>query len=116
MAQDYLNNGEQNRRIRGTIGKQSRFDINMDELRSYNPRLSAFVMKHPIEAIKMFEDQLNQTVKGMQEDGGKAGSEKTANAADLYFPKKSLIYHVNFEGNFGKNHVTPRGLKADLVN
>jgi DNA replication licensing factor MCM3 len=23
---------------------------------------------------------------------------------------------VNFEGNFGKNYVTPRGLKATLVN
>jgi len=23
---------------------------------------------------------------------------------------------VNFEGNFGKNYVTPRGLKANLVN
>jgi len=23
---------------------------------------------------------------------------------------------VSFEGNFGTNHVTPRGLKANLVN
>jgi DNA replication licensing factor MCM3 len=23
---------------------------------------------------------------------------------------------VNFEGSFGKNHVTPRGLKANLIN
>jgi len=23
---------------------------------------------------------------------------------------------VNFDGNFGRNHVTPRGLKADLIN
>lgn len=26
------------------------------------------------------------------------------------------MYYINFEGNFGRNHVTPRGLKADLVN
>lgn len=26
------------------------------------------------------------------------------------------MYYVNFEGNFGKNYVTPRGLKADLMN
>ena len=25
-------------------------------------------------------------------------------------------YYVNFEGNFGKNYVTPRGLKAKLIN
>ncbi len=32
------------------------------------------------------------------------------------FPKKLPVYYVNFEGNFGRNHVTPRGLKAELVN
>lgn len=26
------------------------------------------------------------------------------------------MYYINFEGNFGKNHITPRGLKAELVN
>jgi hypothetical protein len=52
----------------------------------------------------------------MHEDGGKGNNEKLANAADQYFPKKVQTYHVNFEGNFGKNYVTPRGLKANLVN
>jgi len=71
----------------------------------------------PIEAIKIFEDQLNQTVRGMQEDSGKQNQEKVAaQSADIHFPKKSLTYYVNFEGNFGKNYVTPRGLKANLVN
>lgn len=34
----------------------------------------------------------------------------------MYYPKKSVAYHVNFEGSFGTNHVTPRGLKSNLVN
>ena len=38
------------------------------------------------------------------------------NKDDLQFPKKVQIYHVNFEGNFGQNFVTPRGLKANLMN
>jgi DNA replication licensing factor MCM3 len=25
-------------------------------------------------------------------------------------------FYINFDGNFGKNHITPRGLKADLAN
>jgi hypothetical protein len=37
----------------------------MDELRQFNPRLAQFVLRKPLEAIKMFQDQLNQTVKGM---------------------------------------------------
>lgn len=32
------------------------------------------------------------------------------------FPKKTTVYYVNFDGNFGRNHVTPRGLKAELIN
>lgn len=27
-----------------------------------------------------------------------------------------MVYYVNFEGNLGRNHVTPRGLKSHLVN
>ena len=91
----------------------------MDELRQFNPRLASFVIRDPLFAIKMFQDQLNQTIKGMQEDstnGGKVNNEKMAQATDNQFPKKTQVYYVNFDGNFGRNHVTPRGLKADLIN
>ena len=53
----------------------------------------------------------------MNEDGNsKVNNEKMAVQADNQFPSKVQVYYVNFEGNFGKNHVTPRGLKADLIN
>jgi len=53
----------------------------------------------------------------MQEDNGKGNSEKVAaQSNDIHFPKKVQTYYVNFEGNFGRNYVTPRGLKANLVN
>ena len=116
IAQEFLNNSEINKRIRGIIGRNNRFNINIDELRQFNPLLANHVIKNPIEAIKIFEDQLNNTIRGLQEDGGKMGSEKMANAADAYFPKKVQTYYINFEGSFGKNFVTPRGLKANLVN
>ena len=52
----------------------------------------------------------------MQEDSGKQNSEKQAvQNSDAHFPKKIQTFYVNFEGNFGKNYVTPRGLKANLV-
>lgn len=87
----------------------------MDELRQFNPRLANFVLRDPLTGIKMFQDQLNQTIKGMQDDTTKGGnSEKMA--TDNQFPKKVAVYYVNFDGNFGRNHVTPRGLKADLIN
>jgi hypothetical protein len=56
----------------------------MDELRQHNPRLAQFVLRDPLFAIKMFQDQLNQTIKGMQEDAtnGKVNNEKMAQAVD----------------------------------
>ena len=54
-----MNREENVKRMRGVIGNKSRFNVNMDELRAFNPKLSSFVLKHPIEAIKMFEDHLN---------------------------------------------------------
>jgi len=53
-----------------------------------------------------------------EERNSKTGnSEKQSTATgDANFPKKQLAYHVNFEGNFGLNHVTPRGLRSNLVN
>ncbi len=66
----------------------------------------------------MFQDQLNSQIKTMQEDaGGKVNNEKMAlGSAANNFPRKVQTYYVNFEGNLGKNHITPRGLKAELVN
>jgi len=53
------------------IGRGTRLNIDIDEVRKFNPRLSNYIKANPIEAIKIFEDQLNQTVRGMQEDNGK---------------------------------------------
>ncbi len=118
MVQDFLNHQDSQKKIRGIIGKGNRLTVNMDELRQHNPRLAQFVLRDPLFAIKMFQDQLNQTIKGMQEDAtnGKVNNEKMAQAVDNQFPKKTQVYYVNFDGNFGRNHVTPRGLKADLIN
>lgn len=73
LVQDYLNQNEITKRIKNIIGKSNRFSVNMDELRSANPRLAKFVIQDPIQAIKMFQDQLNQTIKNFDSDGGKGG-------------------------------------------
>ena len=116
-ANEFMSLPENRDRIRGMIGRGHRFNVNIDEVRQFNGRLSQYIARNPIEAIKIFEDQLNQTVRGMQEDSGKQNQEKVAaQSSDVHFPKKVESYYVNFEGNFGKNYVTPRGLKANLVN
>ena len=54
MVQDYLNHQDSQKKIRGMIGRNNRLNVNMDELRAYNPRLAQFVLRKPLEAIKMF--------------------------------------------------------------
>mgnify|MGYP001613044590 CR=1 len=50
----------------------------MDEVRKFNPKLASYIIKHPLEAIKMFEDQLNSQLKSMHDDMGnsKVNNEK----------------------------------------
>ncbi|CDW73635.1 mcm2 3 5 family protein [Stylonychia lemnae] len=112
---EYLNQNEVTKRIKNTIGRQQRFNVNLDELRQFNPKLANFVVRDPIQAIKLFQDQLNQSIKGMNDGSGK-GNLKANLQTGNQFPSKIQQYYINFEGNFGKNHITPRGLKSDLVN
>ena len=60
------------------------------------------------------------TIKNLDSNQGKndgsMGKSGLAASGNGNFPTKTQMYYVNFEGNFGKNHVTPRGLKSDLVN
>ena len=112
---EYLQNTENQKRIRNMVGRGTRLNVNIDEVRKFNPQLANYVKSKPIDGIKLFEDQLNKTVRGMQEDNGK-GEKQAVQSSDIHFPKKIQIYYVNFEGNFGRNYVTPRGLKSNLVN
>ena len=67
-AQEFLGLQENQKRIKAMIGKGQRLSVSIDEIRQFAPKLSQYITKNPIEGIKMFEDQLNQTVQGMQED------------------------------------------------
>jgi DNA replication licensing factor MCM3 len=64
-AQEFLGQSENKKRIRQMIGRGQRLNVNIDEIRQFNPKLSQYIAKKPIEAIKMFEDELNLTVRGM---------------------------------------------------
>jgi DNA replicative helicase MCM subunit Mcm2 (Cdc46/Mcm family) len=101
-VQEFLNNEESNKKIRAIIGRGSRLNINIDEIREFNPALAKYILKSPIEAIKIFEDQLNSKIRNLSEDSGKmeGGLKQHNQSLDQNFPKKTLVYHVNFEGHF----------------
>ena len=64
---DYLSKSDVEKRMKNIIGRSTRFNVNLDELRKFNPKLANFVVRNPIEAVKLFEDQLNSNIKNFQE-------------------------------------------------
>ena len=80
--------------------EESRLPINMDHLRVIDDRLPEYVTKNPGKAIAALESRLCDVVKDM----GDFGKYTIRDAK------------VTFEGNFGRYHVTPRGLEASVAN
>ena len=53
-----MNQNDVNKRMRNMMStnnlKNPRFNVNVDELRQFNPRIATFVIKNPLAALKMF--------------------------------------------------------------
>jgi DNA replication licensing factor MCM3 len=90
----------------------------LDDLRSQDPELAKFIFKSPEKCIIMLERKLNQMMDEAT-DGGMDEKMRAQNQSDV-FPMKSKTAKVksmyNFTGAFGRNHITPRGLKAPMLN
>ena len=72
-----MNLPESQDRIRNLIGRGQRLNVDIDEVRNHSPKLARYMQKKPIDAIKMFEDNLNESVKKAMGDG-KTNNEKLA--------------------------------------
>lgn len=58
---EYMSKRDQQKRIQTLIAKnQPRLEINLDDLRANQPDLAKYVLKQPIEALNMFEAQLDR--------------------------------------------------------
>jgi DNA replication licensing factor MCM3 len=115
---DYMATRDVKQDITRMVGSSNnRLGVNLDKLRSFNGELANFVLQRPLDALSMFEQQLDHAVKDLKDGSDKAANEKTAaRSNDMAFPTKVKKYYINFDGNFGRNHITPRGLKASLIN
>lgn len=57
---------ELTKRVEKMISKQgNRLDVNLNDLRIYDSELANFVKRNPIEAISMFETQLDGHIKDL---------------------------------------------------
>ena len=100
--------------IQRANGDRARCNINLDQLRSYDKVLSEFAFKNPEKCIIMLEKKLNQMMEEKKDDT--IDEKMRTQARTEQFPTKPKTNTVNFIGSFGRNHITPRGLKANMLN
>jgi DNA replicative helicase MCM subunit Mcm2 (Cdc46/Mcm family) len=60
VVQQFLKKTENQKRVKEMMGnRQKRLNISIDEVRQFKPDLAGFIVRSPLEAIKMFEELLN---------------------------------------------------------
>jgi len=106
---DYLEfldskDGEYTDRIRKMIDSNScRLILNLNDLRNDDTserNLAKDLLKHPFDEIPALEQAIKESVETIDSQ---------------YAKKHDGNFFVALEGNFGGNHVTPRGLSATLL-
>ncbi len=93
------------------VANKTRFNLDLDAVRSFDPKLAQFVMKKPTLGIKLFEKRLTQMMAEIRDES----AAKVAPDSKV-FPVRVDAAKVTIGGNLGRNFVTPRGLKAHLLN
>jgi len=75
--------------------------INIDSVRETLAQLADEIITNPIPMTRLFENAIKATLE--ERSGGHKGVDPST-------------WRVSFEGNVGRHTITPRGLKAKLVN
>lgn len=116
LMTQYLVNSQLTELVKDAIDTQgkNRVNINLDDLRRYNPKLASFIQKRPTQAISMFEQKLNQLIKEMNDQEPRNEKMMAAQGSNS-FPTRTTTHHINIIGSMGKNYITPRGLKAQYI-
>jgi DNA replication licensing factor MCM3 len=108
----FMNKSEITQKIQDMINRGSRrLVINIDTIRLFDINLASEIIKDPMRLIPLFEANLTEQTTELLSSSEKTKTQKT----DL-LSKKQVGYKVTFEGSFGRNMVSPRGLSADLTN
>lgn len=76
--------------------------------------LAQAVFKYPERCIIMLERKLNEMMQEYKDDV--TNEKMRAQNRTETFPTKTEKSNVNFTGNFGRHYITPRGLKANMLN
>ena len=109
----YLSSSASVSKIQDMIANQvPRFPLNLDDLRKLNPSLVQSILSSPLKAIQILQPALQNIISDLR--FGAPSGDKKKNLSNLI--DKEPVPRITFEGNLGRNLVTPRGLNASLVN
>ena len=75
------------------------FTIDLDDMRTQDKELYVELLNRPTKIIKIIEETLKEIISESEEN-------------EMNIPE----FRISFKGSVGKNTVSPRGLKANLVN
>jgi DNA replication licensing factor MCM3 len=90
-----------------------RLIINIDTVRQFDANLAAQIISNPMKLIPLFEANLQDQTNEILSSSDKA---KTQKNDKTIIGKKQLSYKITFDGTFGRNMVSPRGLTSELTN
>ncbi len=108
----FMSKSEITQKIQEMINRNSRrLVINIDLIRQFDPTLASEIISDPMRLIPLFEANLTEQTNEIL-----SSSEKSKTQKNDLLSKKQVGFKVTFEGSFGKNMVSPRGLAAELTN
>ena len=84
-----------------------RLPVNLDDLRELDPTFPRVILLNPSKYITMMSSCIKELVEEIEVQDP---TMKVQSKSQRY-PRK-VVYEIAFEGNFGRNHITPRGLTA----
>jgi DNA replication licensing factor MCM3 len=109
----FMSKSEVGTKIREMLdGNKRRLVINLDSLRNFSPELAQNLMKTPMKIVPFFRSHLQELTKEISENNDYKNTQK----GDSLLNQKQVPYDISFEGTFGRNMVSPRGLTAELTN
>lgn len=92
---------------------QTRLTLNLDDIRNFNQKLCNEILKNPLKCMDFLQNHLTNMIEDMNNSGDLKRQNNNTNISSI---KKQDPYSINFEGAYGRNMVSPRGLTADLAN
>jgi DNA replication licensing factor MCM3 len=109
---NYLNRPDITGKIQELLNNnRTRLTLNLDHMKQYASNLLPILVKRPIPSLTVLENALQTIIDGMNND---MNNNKKRRQGDV--TQKRPHYTFAFEGNFGRNHITPRGLTSQTIN